>query len=81
MFSKNVKLSLIDKVTTGTSSLALLIWDVGPAGCIADTFWEDGLASGLAGILGVFDISEIIQFFDHGKLNSISLLIKGKFGK
>ena len=81
MFSKNVKLSLIDKVTTGTSSLAQLIWDVGPVGCIADTSWTSGLASGLAGILGAFDISEIIKFFDHSKLNSVSQLVKGKFEK
>ena len=38
-----------------------------------------GLAFGLSATAAVLDISDIIQFFDHDKLSSISQLIKGKF--
>ena len=36
---KNLILSFIDKVATGTKSLALFIWNVVPVVCIAATSW------------------------------------------
>ena len=37
-----------------------------------------GLASGLPGTAGIFDISDIIYSFDHDKSSSVSKLINGK---
>ena len=56
MFSKNLILSLIDKVKTGTESLALIIWNVAPVVCIAYLAWTRGLPSGLPATLGAINI-------------------------
>ena len=71
-------MSFIDKVPTGTQSLALFIWNVAPVLCIAVTPGTGGFTSGRAAILGVIDISDIIHSFDHDQLSSISQIIKGK---
>ena len=55
-FSKNLILSLVDKVAIGTESLALFIWNVALVFCIAATSWTGGLASRFGGILGINDI-------------------------
>ena len=71
-------LVFIDKVINGTSSLASFIWNVVPVVNVASLAGTGELASGLVGTSRVLDISDVIQFFDHGKLSSISQLIKDK---
>ena len=66
-------LSLIDKVTTGTQSFALFIWNVGPV-VAAVPCWTGGLPTAL----NVLNISEIIHLSDHDKSSSISQLLNGK---
>ena len=78
IFSKNLILSLIDKVTTEMQSLELFIWNVAPVVCIAATSWTGEIASVFPGILGMIDISDIIHYFDQDKSNSISQLISDK---
>ena len=46
--------------------------------CIATFSWTSGLASGLADITGLTDISDIIHSFDYDKSSSVSPLINGK---
>ena len=58
--------------------MALSIWNVTPVVCIAATSWAGRLASGLAGIVDVIDIPDVIHSFDHKKLSSISQLINCK---
>ena len=74
-FSKNLILSLIGIVTTGTKSFALFIWNVALFVLVA-TSYSTGSVSGTA--LDVLDIWDIIQYLDHDKSCSISRLIKGK---
>ena len=64
--SKNLMLSFIDKVRTGTKRLALFIWNVAAVVCIAATARTGGLASGLPATLDIIYISDIIRSFDHG---------------
>ena len=52
MFSKKLILSLIDK--------GIIYSNVDPVVCVTYTAGTGALASGLASILGVIDISEII---------------------
>ena len=47
--------------------MALSIWNVTPVVCIAATSWAGRLASGLAGIVDVIDIPDVIHSFDHKK--------------
>ena len=72
-------LSLIDKVTTGTQSFALFIWNVTTFACIADTSWTGGLASGFPVILDFINIWDIIHSSDYDKSSFISQLINGKW--
>ena len=67
--SKNLVLLFIDKVTMGTQSLALFIWNVAQVVNVASAGLSPVTATAL-------DISEFTQFFDHDKLRSISKLIK-----
>ena len=60
-------LSFIDKVTTGTYSLALFIWNLVPVNCLASITWAIGLALWLSAIAGVIDISDILHSLDHEK--------------
>ena len=71
-------LSFIDNVTTGTSSLALFVWNSAPVVCIASLTWTGGLALGLPAIAGVIDISDTIHSSDHDKSIPIWQLINGK---
>ena len=64
IFSKNLVLSLIDKVTTGTWSLALFILNVAPVVYLSGV-------GGLPAITSLTDISDTIHSFDHDK--SISM--------
>ena len=57
MFFKNLVLLLLDKVTTGTWSLALLVWNVALVVCVA-TLNSSGSAFGLT-TLNVLDISAV----------------------
>ena len=67
--SKNLMLLCIDKVTTWKQNL-LFIWNVALVVVVGA-----GLAPTTATVL---DISDILQFIDHGKSGSISQLIKDK---
>ena len=78
IFPENLMLSFTDNVTTGTKSLALLIWNVALVVYIAALGWKGGLAPRLATIIDVIDISDIIHSFDHHKTSSISQLINDK---
>ena len=61
VFSGNLILSLIDKATTGTWSLALFNWNAVPVVCLVSLASRGGLALGLPAIAGVIDISDIKQ--------------------
>ena len=78
MFSKNLILSFIGKVTTGTLSLELVIWNIVSVVCVAALVWAGGLAFGLADTAVALDISDITEFFGHDKTSSTSHLIKEK---
>ena len=78
MFSMNLMLPFIDKVTTATYNLALVIWNVAPAASDAAAAWTGGLAFGSAATAAVLDIWDIIQSSDPDKSSYISQLIKGK---
>ena len=71
-------LSFIDKVTTATYSLAIVIWNVAPAASDAAAAWTGGLAFGSAATAAVLDIWDIIQSSDPDKSSYSSQLIKGK---
>ena len=71
IFSRNLILSLIDKLTTQTQSLGLFIWNIAPVVKVTSV-GLDLLTS------GVLDISDITQYLDHVKSSSIARLIKGK---
>ena len=58
-------LSFIDKVTTGTKSLALFIWNVVEVVRVSAAAGTGGLGFGLAGATGILHISDIIQYLDH----------------
>ena len=72
LFSKNLILSFIDKLTTGTYSSVLFIWNVAPLNCVDGKRSVGGLAVELAGASGVLDISEMTQSSVHDKSSSIS---------
>ena len=76
IFSKNIILSLIDKVTTGVIYLKCY------SSClyvtVAATVRAGGLAFGFLVTAGVIDISDIIHSFDHNKSSSILQLVNGK---
>ena len=55
MFSRNVILSFIDKVTTGTLSLALLISNVALFVSVASVAGKDGFEFGLVVTAAVLD--------------------------
>ena len=78
LFSKNLILSFIDKLTTGTYRSVLFIWNVAPLVCVDGKRSVGGLAVELAGASGVLDISEMAQLFVHDKSSSISQLFKCK---
>ena len=59
MFSKNLILSFIGKVTTGAWSLELVIWNIVSVACVAALVWTGGLAFGLADTAVALDISDI----------------------
>ena len=71
IFSRNLILSLINKLTTQTQSLGLFIWNIAPVVKVTSV-GLDLLTS------GVLDISDITQYLDHVKSSSIARLIKGK---
>ena len=71
-------LALIDKVTTGTLSLGIFIWNVAPIVYIAATSGTGGLAFRWQDTAAVIDISDIIHSFDYDKSSSASRFIKGK---
>ena len=56
--------------------MVLFIWNVSPAVCVDWTRLVSELQAELAGALGVFGISEIMQ--PSSKSKSVSQLIKGK---
>ena len=64
---------IIDDVTTGTWSLALLFWNVALV-VVFVICWVVGLAT----VLDIIDISSITQYLDHDKSSLISQLIKDK---
>ena len=72
LFSKNLILSFIDKLTTGTYSSVLFIWNVATLNCVDGKRSVGGLAVELAGASGVLDISEMTQSSVHDKSSSIS---------
>ena len=78
MFSKNLILSYVDKVTIGIYNLALFISNVTSEVSVDGISEFRGLAFGLAGTSRVLDISDIIHFLHHGKSSPTSKLIKGK---
>ena len=78
MFSKNLILSFVDKVTIGIYNLALFISNVTSEVSVDGISEFDELAFGLAGTSRVLDISDIIHFLHHGKSSPTSKLIKGK---
>ena len=49
----------------------MFVWNSAVVVHIAATFWTGRLASGLAGILSVIDLSDIIRSFDYDKSSSI----------
>ena len=65
--SKDFMFLFLDKVTTGTKSLTLFIWNAASVVDVADSVWVGGLVA----ISGVLYISDIMQFFDHDKSSSI----------
>ena len=71
-------LALIDKVTTGTLSLGIFIWNVAPIVYIAATSGTGGLAFRWQDTAAVINISDIIYSFDYDKSSSASRFIKGK---
>ena len=56
MFSRNLMLSFIDKVTAGKQRLALFIWNISSTANVASLTLSPPTAC-------VFDILDIIQFF------------------
>ena len=71
-------LSFIDNLTTGTQGLVLLIWNVAQVVYLDGLSATGGIAFGVPAILGVIDISNIMQSFDHDKSGHVSQLINGK---
>ena len=71
-------LSFIDNLTTGTQGLVLLIWNVAQVVYLDGLSATGGIAFGVPAILGVIDISDIMQSFNHDKSSYISQLINGK---
>ena len=71
-------LSFIDNLTTGTQGLVLLIWNVAQVVYLDGLSATGGIAFGVPAILGVIDISDIMQSFDHDKSSYVSQLINGK---
>ena len=78
IFSKNLMLSFIDKVTTGTEGLALFVLNFVLFVFVASLAWTGGLAFGLEATAVVLYISDMIHSFDYDKSSSISQLIKDK---
>ena len=77
MFSKNLILSLIDKVTTGVQWLALFIWNIGPViVCDVNSYTTESAFGST--VLNVLDTSVIILFLSHLNSSSISQLISDK---
>ena len=64
-FSKKLILSVINKFTTGTESLALFIWNVALFVSVAATARTDIFASGSTFISEVLVISGLVQSCDH----------------
>ena len=75
-FFRVLMLSFIDKVTTGTQNLVLFIWNNPLVVDVSGACVVGGTATGLAATSGELNISDIIQFFDHGQVKLS--LIKGK---
>ena len=68
--------SFMDKVTTDTTSLVLFIWNVAPFVDVAAATETGRLEFGSAITWVVFNTWDMMQFLEHEKLSSISLLIK-----
>ena len=79
MCFKNLMLSFINKVTTGTKSLALFIWNAAPNVDVVGSAGVGGAAGGLATTAAVLDISDIIEFPDSDIWCSVLQLIKSKW--
>ena len=71
--SKNLILSLIDKVTTLTYNLAILISNIAPFVAVTTLYFTGPLFRSTS--LNVLDVSDIIQYVDHVKSSFISQLI------
>ena len=72
ILSKNLILSFIDKVTTGTKSLALFAWNVTSVVFIAANTGAGGLVLELQDTAGAIGISDFTHSFSHDKSSSIS---------
>ena len=68
-------LSLRGKVTTGTYSLAVFIWNVALFVVVALSYLTESI---FEIDLDVLDTLDITQYLDHYKSSSISQLFKGK---
>ena len=71
-------LSLIEKETTETESLALFIRKDAPVVCVPATSGTNRLAFGLSATKAVLNISDIIPYFYHQNSSSISHWINNK---